>query len=215
MPGTVRWCPDVGTAVSPVSRTTCHPDRVSSPPDLPPIVTAALDRARRLGFVSSARLETGRLLAAVAAGREGVLAETGTGAGVGAAWIASALRPGAHLLTIDRDASLTESATVLFAGDDRVTVLGGDWTQLAAHGPFSLLFVDGGAKQDGPDAVADLVGAGGTVVLDDFTPSDSWPPVYRGRVDSLREAWLTDGRFVSAEVAVTSDAAVLLATRRG
>ena len=188
---------------------------MSSPPDLPPIVTSALDRARRLGFVSSARLETGRLLAAVAAGRGGVLAETGTGAGVGAAWIASVLRPGARLVTIDREASLTESATVLFAGDDRVTVLGGDWTGLAAHGPFSLLFVDGGAKQDGPDAVADLVEPGGTVVLDDFTPSDSWPPFYRGRIDSLRESWLTDERFVAAEVAVTADAAVLLATRRG
>lgn len=187
---------------------------MSSPPDLPPIVTAALDRARRLGFVSSARLETGRLLAAVAAGRTGVLAETGTGAGVGAAWIASALRPGARLLTIDREASLTESATILFAGDDRVTVLGGDWTQLAEGGPFSLLFVDGGAKQEGPDAVAGMVQAGGLVLLDDFTPSDSWPPVYRGRVDGLREAWLTDERFVAAEVAVTADAAVLLATRR-
>lgn len=187
---------------------------MSTPPDLPPIVSAALDRARRLGFVSSARIETGRLLAALAAGREGVLGETGTGAGVGAAWIASALRPGARLVTVDRDDALTASATVLFAHDERVTVLGGDWTQLAGHGPFTMLFVDGGAKQDGPDVVADLVAPGGTVVLDDFTPSGSWPPFYRGRVDTLREAWLTDPRFVAAEVAVTGDAAVVVACRR-
>lgn len=187
---------------------------MSTPPELPPIVAAALDRARGLGFVSSARMETGRLLAALAAGRESLIGETGTGAGVGAAWIASALRPGARLVTVDRDAGLAGSARALFAGDDRVRVLVGDWTQLADHGPFCMLFVDGGAKQDGPDAVADLVAPGGTVVLDDFTPSTHWPPVYRGRVDSLREAWLTDERFVAAEVAVTSDAAVLVATRR-
>lgn len=187
---------------------------MSSPPDLPPIVSAALVRARGLGFVSSARIETGRLLAALAAGRESLVGETGTGAGVGAAWIASALRPGARLVTVERDPALAESARALFAGDDRVQVLRGDWTKLAGHGPFCLLFVDGGAKQDGPDAVVDLVAAGGTVVLDDFTPSASWPPVYRGRIDSLREAWLTDPRFVAAEVAVTADAAVLVATRR-
>lgn len=177
-------------------------------------MAAALDRARGLGFVSSARIETGRLLATLAASRENLLAETGTGAGVGAAWIVSALRPGARLVTVDRDPTLADSARALFAGDDRVEVLTGDWSQLAGRGPFCLLFVDGGAKQDGPDAVAELVAPGGTVVLDDFTPSGSWPPVYRGRVDTLREAWLTDERFVAAEVAVTPDAAVLVATRR-
>ena len=187
---------------------------MSTPPELPPIVTAALSRARGLGFVSSARMETGRLLATLAAARDGMVGETGTGAGVGAAWIVSALRPGARLVTVDRDKNLAQSARALFADDDRVEVLDGDWTQLSDRGPFCLLFVDGGAKQDGPDAVAALVAAGGTVVLDDFTPSGSWPPVYRGRIDSLREAWLTDERFVAAEVAVTPDAAVLVATRR-
>ena len=66
----------------------------------------------------------------------------------------------------------------------------------------------------GVDAVADLVEPGGLVVLDDFTPCESWPPVAYGRVDVLRENWLTDERFTAAEVMVAVDAAVIVATRR-
>jgi hypothetical protein len=52
------------------------------------------------------------------------------------------------------------------------------------------------------------------VVLDDFTPCAQWPPVYEGRVDVMREQWLTDGRFTAVEVMVTDDASVVLAARR-
>ena len=52
------------------------------------------------------------------------------------------------------------------------------------------------------------------VVLDDFTPCSSWPPVYEGRVDVLREQWLTDERFTTVEVMVAPDNAVLIATKR-
>ncbi len=51
-------------------------------------------------------------------------------------------------------------------------------------------------------------------MLDDFTPCATWPPMYDGRVDVTRQQWFTDDRFTTVEVMVTSDAAVLLATRR-
>ncbi len=54
----------------------------------------------------------------------------------------------------------------------------------------------------GVDAVVDLVEPGGIVVLDDFTPCESWPPITYGRVDTLREQWLTDERFTAVEVMV-------------
>ncbi|MCW2764757.1 MAG: cytidine deaminase, partial [Nocardioides sp.] len=41
-----------------------------------------------------------------------------------------------------------------------------------------------------------------------------WPPITGGRVDTLREQWLTDPRFTSVEVMVASDAAALIATKR-
>jgi hypothetical protein len=55
---------------------------------------------------------------------------------------------------------------------------------------------------------------GGMVVLDDFTPCAGWPPVYSGRVDVVREQWLTDERFTSVEVMVSSDSSVVVAVHR-
>ncbi|MGH3333163.1 MAG: cytidine deaminase, partial [Nocardioidaceae bacterium] len=81
--------------------------------------------------------------------------------------------------------------------------------------PFSLLFLDAREPKDsGADTVIDLVAPGGVVVLDDFTPCESWPPIYAGRVDVLREQWLTDERFTSVEVMVAPDSSVLIATKR-
>jgi hypothetical protein len=41
-----------------------------------------------------------------------------------------------------------------------------------------------------------------------------WPPITGGRVDTLRESWLTDDRFTTVEVMVASDASTLIATKR-
>jgi predicted O-methyltransferase YrrM len=94
-------------------------------------------------------------------------------------------------------------------------VLAADWSTLLDRGPFSLLFLDSGEPTEvGVDAVVDLVEPGGIVVLDDFAPCEVWPPVTHGRVDTLREQWLTDDRFTTSEVMVASDAATLIATKR-
>jgi len=188
---------------------------VSAPPELPGVVRAALDVSRRLGFLSTTRHETGRLLATLAATRTGTLGELGTGCGVGAAWLASGAGGGVRIVTVEVDARLAEGAREVFAGDNRVEVRTGDWTTLEQFAPFSLLFVDvREVKSGGLDRIADLVGCGDLVVLDDFTPSTAWPPVYDGRVDSMRERWLTDERFTAVDVMVTDDASVVLAARR-
>jgi predicted O-methyltransferase YrrM len=188
---------------------------VSAPLELPGVVRRALDLSRERGFVTSSRLETGRLLAALAASRSGVLGECGTGCGVGAAWLASAAREGSSIITVELDNQLADAVSELFRDDPRVSVVTGDWRSLGAHGPFSLLFLDvSDAKRSGADDVADLLEPGGVVVLDDFTPSSTWPPIYDGRVDDVRTAWLTDPRFTTVEVMVTDDTAVLIAARR-
>jgi predicted O-methyltransferase YrrM len=82
-------------------------------------------------------------------------------------------------------------------------------------GPFSLLFLDSGKPSAvGPEKVWDLVEEGGIVVLDDFTPCEHWPPTYAGRVDTLREEWLSDERFAAVEVMIAPDASAVIATRR-
>lgn len=188
---------------------------MSAPPELPDIVRQALDLSRTQGFVSATRHETGRLLATLAAMRHGTLGELGTGCGVGAAWLSSGARPDARIVTAEVDPALANLARGVFAGDDRVEVHAGDWTTLERFAPFALLFVDvREVKLGSVDVIADLMEPGGVVVLDDFTPSSQWPPVYEGRVDAMRERWLTDERFTAVDVHVTDDASVVLAARR-
>lgn len=142
------------------------------------------------------------------------MGECGTGCGVGAAWLSSGAREGSRVITAEVDEDLAAAVTELFSDDPRVEVITGDWGALASHAPFSLLFLDvREAKRSGVDAVADLLGPGGVVVLDDFTPSASWPPMYDGRVDTMREQWFTDERFTTVEVMVASDSAALIAAR--
>lgn len=189
---------------------------MSAPPELPDVVSRAFEVSRRAGYVSFCRNETGRLLAALAATRGGTMAEFGTGCGVGTAWLRSGVRgDSARIVTAELDPELARAAAEIFTDDPQVEVLAADWSTLLDKGPFSLLFLDSGQPTEvGVDAIADLVEPGGIVVLDDFTPCEMWPPITYGRVDTLREAWLTDPRFTAVEVMVASDAATLLATRR-
>ncbi len=188
---------------------------MSAPPDLPEIVSRAFEVSRKAGYVSFCRNETGRLLAALAATRTGTMAEFGTGCGVGTAWLRSGLRGDASILTAELDARLADAAAEIFEDDPQVEVRSADWATLHDQGPFSLLFLDSGEPTEvGVDAIADLVEEGGLVVLDDFTPCELWPPVSYGRVDTLREQWLTDERFTAVEVMVAPDASVVLATKR-
>ncbi len=188
---------------------------MSAPLELPAIVSRAFDVSRRAGYVSFCRNETGRLLAALAATRSGVLAEFGTGCGVGTAWLRSGVRAGAMILTAELDPKLAGAAQEIFVDDPQVEVLAADWSTLRDKGPFSLLFLDSGSPTEvDVDSIADLVEPGGIVVLDDFVPCAGWPPVSDGRVDTLREGWLSDERFASVEVMVADDAAAIIATRR-
>jgi predicted O-methyltransferase YrrM len=92
---------------------------------------------------------------------------------------------------------------------------GADWSLLHERGPYSLVFLDSGEPEAvRVDAVVDLLEPGGIVVLDDFTPCEMWPPITYGRVDTLREEWLTDERFTAVEVMIAPDASALIATRR-
>ncbi|QCW51399.1 cytidine deaminase [Nocardioides dongxiaopingii] len=198
---------------------------MSAPPDLPDVVNRAFAVSRRAGYVSFCRNETGRLLAMLAATRDGTMAEFGTGCGVGTAWLRSGVRgEKARIVTAELNPKLARAAAEIFVDDPLVEVLAADWSTLLDKGPFSLLFLDSG-QQDagwsdggrssavGVDAVADLVEDGGIVVLDDFTPCEQWPPITYGRVDTLREQWLTDERFTAVEVMVAPDASTIIATK--
>ncbi|MCY7395915.1 MAG: cytidine deaminase [Nocardioides sp.] len=188
---------------------------MSAPPDLPDIVSRAFAVSRRSGYAAFCRNETGRLLAMLAATRTGTMAEFGTGCGVGTAWLRSGVRgEDVRIVSAELDPRLAGAAADIFVDDPQVEVLAADWSTLVDRGPFSLLFLDVGETEVSVDRVADLVCDGGIVVLGDVVPCEMWPPITYGRVDSLREHWLTDERFTSVEVMVAPDAATLIATKR-
>jgi predicted O-methyltransferase YrrM len=171
--------------------------------------------AAAAGFAFSSRPEVGRLLRTLASGHpRGRIAESGTGVGVGTAWLQAGLGASASLVTVERDPERAGLAGQLFAADPRVQVLTGDWRLLERHAPFDLFFCDGGGKRDDPEAVISMLAPGGMLVLDDFTPSDRWPPMFEGAPDSLRILYLTHPGLHSVEIRVASDVAVILAVHR-
>lgn len=176
---------------------------------VPPLVERARAAAVALAFDGSCRDEDGALLHVLAA-RRGIerVAEIGTGAGVGTAWLASALPPGVPIFTAELDEGRARAATAVFADDPDVHVLVGDWPAvLPPHAPFDLVFVDGGKAKDDPDAVLGMAAPGATLVMDDF--SADWI----GR-DLRRERWLAHPRVATVELGTGAGARVLLAVVR-
>jgi hypothetical protein len=152
------------------------------------------------------------------AGRgSGLIGETGTGTGVGTAWLASTMAPDARLVTIDRDGDRVAAARRVFAGDSRVQVVHGDWLELLAYAPFDLLVLDGGGQgKHGEEPVrpGEWLCLGGTLVIDDFTPASEWPPRFDGEIDTARVHWLEHPDLLATEVRVHPDCATILATCR-
>lgn len=176
----------------------------------PPLVGRALALAAELGFERSCSREAGRLLHLLAAQRgRGRVAEIGTGAGVGAAWLASALPPGVPLWTAEPDEGRARRAALLFGDDPDVRVLAGPWREvLPEHAPYDLVFYDGGRKQfpdEEGEAVLGMLAPGGTVVLDDFRE--------RRPRDHVKDFWLGHPRLSAVEVGLSADESALLCVR--
>ena len=174
----------------------------------PPLVLRALALAEETGFELSSSPEVGALLHVLASSRGRLrVAEIGAGCGVGSAWIVSALSPEVPFLTVELDPGRAAAVRELFAGDENVHVLEGDWREeLPGEAPFDLLFVDGGkAKWHGDDVIS-LLAPGGIAVIDDLTPGCEQDPV--------REFWLHDPRLAAVELLTTPASAAIVAARR-
>jgi predicted O-methyltransferase YrrM len=177
--------------------------------ETPPRVARALALAESCGFEKSCRSEDGALLHVLAARRGiGRAAEIGTGAGVGAAWIVSALPPQTPFFTAELDPDLAAGAAELFAGDPNVAVSVGPWREtLPPEAPFDLLFVDANDAKDDVDATIGLLVPGGTAVLDDFWLDPALP-------DPRRDAWLRHPLLTTIELWVTRERRALVSVRR-
>ena len=172
---------------------------------LPPLVKRALALAERLGFERSCSPEAGLLLR-VLAGQRGRtrVGEIGTGCGVGAAWILSALAPETPFVTVEPDPQRAAAAAALLADDEHARVLQGDWADVLPPEAFDLLFAGGGQATKTNPAVLDLLAPGGTLVLDNLTP---------GRLgrDPVRELWLDHPRLAGVELRLSPQEAAIVA----
>src|SRR5438105_1833139 len=93
---------------------------------LPALVEEAVALARTRDFGYSCRPEQGRLLQVLARGRcGGIIGETGTGCGVGLAWMASAVDASTRLISIEMDVERAAAARSLFGRHPNVNILTG------------------------------------------------------------------------------------------
>jgi predicted O-methyltransferase YrrM len=166
-----------------------HPRRPLINVTVPDLVEQANALARQQGFpltrdeapagAPSACLPgVGQFLAMLAASCQGgTIAELGTGAGIGAAWIASAMPRDCALVTAELDGGLAAAASTLFARDRRVRVLTGDAREvLTPHAPFDLIFADCGVRDAAAfAALVEMLRPGGRIVMDDLTPVRTLP----------------------------------------
>jgi|SRR6266508_2445683 predicted O-methyltransferase YrrM len=186
---------------------------------LPAQVQAAVELARAAQFPHSCLPEQGELLRLLARGMgPAVIGETGTGYGVGLAWLIAGAHPQAKVISIEREPQRAAAAAALFPDNPRVDVRVGDWPDLRAFGPFHLLVLDGGGqgKQDeAPLDPTDWLRPGGLLVIDDFTPSTTWPPRYAGQVDTARLHWLDHPDLHATQINVSPESATILATYTG
>lgn len=175
--------------------------------ELPDIVVRALRTSLAEGFVDTTRTETGWLLATLAAAVSGPVAECGTGCGVGAAWLRWGAPPATGVFTAEANAHLADRARTVFATDD-ITVVHGDWAELAEHGPFGLLCTDHAlARDDEADRLRELLRPGGIAVIDALAPRSLAP------YDPVRNRWLEDAGLIATEVPVSADSWLIVATR--
>jgi hypothetical protein len=101
----------------------------------------------------------------------------------------------------------------------QVQILHGDWKELWEYGPFDLLALDGGGQgKKGADPAIDpgeWLRPGGLLVMDDFGPLASWPPLFDGQVDVARLNWFEHPQMRATQVRVTPEWSALLATHVG
>ena len=148
--------------------------------------------------------EVRRLLALLAAGKR--VAEIGTAFGLGAEALASTAR---EVVTVEIDPERAREARARLGALANVELLVGDWAELLPpHGPFELLFMDGGGYKLDLQAAAqmlELVAPGGLVVADDMTPGYGADPV--------RDLFFGHPDFVTVEILTTPSTAALVASR--
>lgn len=177
---------------------------------VPPLVVRAKEAAGAQGFTELRDDAEGALLHVIASRRGvGRAAEIGTGGGVGTAWLASALKPGAPLFTVGTDPERALAVAALLADDPDVTVLEGDWrVVLAPAAPFDAVFAELACVEDSLDEVLALAAPGAAVVVSGLLADRVGP-------ERWREQWLDHPGLDAVVVGTGAATRAIVATARG
>ena len=196
--------------------------------EFPPLVARARALARQAGFPltreeagpdrpSACLPGVGQFLAMLAAGcAGGRIGELGTGAGIGAAWMAGAMPADCMLITAEIDERLAGLARDLLEADPRVTVITGDaLSVMSGRGPFDLLFADSGVRDEADfAALVSLLSVGGRVVMDDLTPQRAQATAPPPLANDLKRRFFTHPGLVATEIVLPDLENSLLAGTR-
>jgi predicted O-methyltransferase YrrM len=170
-----------------------------------------------MDYESACSQESGRLLRLLTSQlQSGVIGEVGTGCGVGASWIVSALSPGTSFFTVEENPVGAAAARALFDSMLNVRVIQGHWREFLYTWRFGLLYAgEGSGREEEPELFVQSLRAGGLIVLDGLMPAGRVPLEMRDQPDPVREFWLNDSRLIATEVLVSPSEAVILATLIG
>ncbi|MBN1149370.1 MAG: hypothetical protein JXA78_19065 [Anaerolineales bacterium] len=185
--------------------------------NIPPLVKRASNLAEQINFKSCCSLESGRLLRLLTSQlQSGVIGEVGTGCGVGASWIVSALSPGTSFFTVEENPVGAAAARALFDSMLNVRVIHGHWRDFLYNWRFGLLYAGRNSVRDQePELFVQSLRSGGMIVLDGLTPLSQLPLELRNQPDPVRDFWLNDSRLLATEILVSNAEAVILATLTG
>ena len=224
---TVSWLIQEGNVVSMVDKFERYKVEV------PDLVQEAISLAEELGFPlmpegrpvgyqgppSACIPEVGKLLSVLAAGYpNGKIAELGTGAGVGTAWLLHGLPSTSRLFSAEVDEKLVSRTKALFTKYPNVDIRHGDCFEvLQDEMPFDLLFIDVGIRQvmnpETWDQFTEMVRISGKIVFDDLLPLELWPPDWDDLIDVKREFAYRNPRVIGTEVRTTPSQVAIIATR--
>lgn len=182
---------------------------------VPSLVKRAYNLAGQINIECVCSHETGRLLQLLTSQlQSGVIGEVGTGCGVAAAWIVSALSSGTSFFTVEENPVGAAAAAALFENILNVRVIQGQWRDFLSSWRFGLLYANSlSGREQEPELFVQSLRVGGMIVLDGLTPIHRLPLDLRDAPDPLREFWLNDARLLATEILVTPSEAVILATR--
>lgn len=187
---------------------------------VPERVRQAIALAEEFDFELSTHPHTGRLLAALAGGVvAGRIGETGTGTGVGLAWMHDAVDDDTELFSVEIDEPRARATAELFSDCPNVTVLVGDANRLAEVGPFDMLVLDSPCES-GPLHYTELdplqqLRPNGLVFKDDQWPMTTWPPTtFDGSPCAFRPHWFDHADMFTTEVQVADGYSVVLSRRK-